>query len=210
MSFLQSLFGKKEEKHQPKRKVELMPLPQTDEEKETFLKRYFDTLVAHGWNLIPAEEDSSPEIIQNGAEGRLAHLDKDVIRFFSSFKSLFNDGDSVWFNSLTDFSKKAETDDTCTWNHFEREDLERVDTDDEKKVIERFWGNHLPVLYSYVMDESSITIVLTGEDAGKIVLLNEGIYEDAEIIATDFFRFLQLHCYSVELGTVKSPLAGFI
>lgn len=60
------------------------------------------------------------------------------------------------------------------------------------------------------MDESSITIVLTGEDAGKIVLLNEGIYEDAEIIATDFFRFLQLHCYIVELGTVKSPLAGFI
>ena len=113
----------------------------------------------------------------------LTRLDPDLLSFLYSFKNLDNDSENVWFVGLD-----TQTDNLCS---------------DENLVI----------MESYVIEDSTISVVLQGENKGKFVYCNEGIYEDAEIIADDFFSFLQLHAYCVELGkdTVKNnPLWAFV
>ncbi|UPS45185.1 hypothetical protein M1D30_03170 [Prevotella sp. E15-22] len=163
--------------------LERIPLPQTKEEKEIFLKRYLDTLTKHGWVLEPSVSVNSAEKEKKQAVDCLTRLDSDLLSFLYSFKSLDNDSEDVWFVGLD-----TQTDNLC-------------------------FGENLVIMESYVIEDSTISVVLQGENKGKFVYCNEGIYEDAEIIADDFFSFLQLHAYCVELGkdTVKNnPLWAFV
>ena len=154
--------------------LERIPLPQTEAEKENFLKRYLDTLTKHGWVMEPSVSVNSAEKEKKQMVDCLTRLDPDLLSFLYSFKSLDNDSEDVWFVGLD-----TQTDNLCS---------------DENLVI----------MESYVIEDSTISV---------FVYCNEGIYEDAEIIADDFFSFLQLHAYCVELGkdTVKNnPLWAFV
>lgn len=55
----------------------------------------------------------------------------------------------------------------------------------------------MPLVNSYQGDESAISIVLEGEDRGKKVCCHEGIYDEAEVVATSFINFLQYHAWCV-------------
>ena len=151
--------------------VKCIPLPQTEAEKETFMKCYFDTLIKHGWVLEPSTSVSPLEESEVLVRSQFAILDPDLLKFLFSFKKLDNDSEDVWFTEL-----ETLTDDLSSWD------------------------NHLVIMESCVIEDSTISVILQGKDKGKFVYCNEGIYEDAEIIADNFFSFLQLHAYCVELG----------
>ena len=163
-SFFKKIFGNPADKRQP---VERIPLPQTEEEKEVFMKRYLDTLIKHGWILEPSTSASSADIVT----GDLAMLDPDLLKFMLSFKTLDNESEDAWFVELG-----TRPDSLAPWE------------------------NHLFIMESTVIEDSSISVILQGEDKGKFVYCNEDIHEDAEVVADDFFSFLQLHAYCVELG----------
>ena len=147
--------------------MERIPLPQTEEEKEVFMKRYLETLIKHGWVMDPSASASSAD----KATGDLAVLDPDLLKFLLSFKTLGNDSEDAWFVELG-----TRPDSLAPWE------------------------NHLFIMESSVIEDSTISVILQGEDKGKFIYCNEDIHEDAEVVADDFFSFLQLHAYCVELG----------
>lgn len=152
--------------------VTRIPLPYTEAEKDVFLECYKDTLIKHGWVIETSPSASPVERQKELAKSQLAAmLDSDLLNFLFSFKKLDNDSEDVWFTEL-----ETLTDDLSSWD------------------------NHLVIMESCVIEDSTISVILQGKDKGKFVYCNEGIYEDAEIIADNFFSFLQLHAYCVELG----------
>lgn len=153
------------------RPVERIPLPQKKTEKEAFIKRYLDTLIKHGWVLEPSTSVYSSEEARYQMEEYLAILDPDLLNFLCSFKKLENESEDAWFIEL-----------------------------DMQTYSLSSWNNCMTIMESCIIEDSTISVILQGENKGKFLYCNEGIYEDAEIIADDFFSFLQLHAYCVELG----------
>lgn len=153
------------------RPVELIPLPQNKTEKEAFMKRYLDTLIKHGWVLEPSTSVHSAEEARNQMEEYVDMPDPDLLNFLCSFKKLENESEDAWFIEM-----------------------------DMQTYSFSSWKNCMTIMESCSIENSTISVILQGENKGKFVYCNEGIYEDAEIIADDFFSFLQLHAYCVELG----------
>jgi hypothetical protein len=164
INFFKKIFG---DSADITKSVERIPLPQTEEEKEVFMKRYLETLIKHGWVMDPSASASSAD----KATGDLAVLDPDLLKFLLSFKTLGNDSEDAWFVELG-----TQPDNLAPWE------------------------NHLFIMESSVIEDSTISVILQGEDKGKFIYCNEDIHEDAEVVADDFFSFLQLHAYCVELG----------
>jgi hypothetical protein len=156
--------------HTP-RPVERIPLPQKKTEKEAFIKRYLDTLIKHGWVLEPSTSDHSTEKARYQMEESLAILDPDLLNFLCSFNKLENGSKDAWFIEL-----------------------------DMQAYSLSSWKNYMTIMESRIIEDSTISVILQGENKGKFIYCNEGIYEDTEIIADDFFSLLQLHAYCVELG----------
>lgn len=160
--------------------VSRLPLPHTKDEKDAFIKRYLEILIENGWKYEGSAFSPSNEEVLNRIHEKFDFLDPDLVLFLSSFKDLVNETQNVWYIDL---------------------DSEKDMQEDTQEEGKRFWDNHFPIMESMVIEDSTISVVLRGKDRGKFVYCNENIYEDAEIIADDFFSFLQLHAYSVELGS---------
>ena len=170
ISLLKKIFGSSAD---TQKAVTLIPLPQTEAEKDVFIKCYLDTLIKHGWLMEPSTSVTFAEKSEELAKSQLSMLNSDLLNFLYSFKKLENDSEDAWYVEL----------DTLT-DGFSP------------------WDNHLVIMESCIIADSTISVILQGKDKGKFVYCNEGIHEDAEIIADDFFSFLQLHAYCVELGKV--------
>ena len=93
-----------------------------------------------GWQCEPVSvsETPLPEVLEP-APGEL-------ITWVSSFSYLASPDETVWFLARDDYG--PETDDTFSWDAFERLSIREAVTETEREAVTEFWRDYLPILLS--------------------------------------------------------------
>ncbi|AYN04391.1 SMI1/KNR4 family protein [Flavobacterium sp. 140616W15] len=139
--------------------------------------------------------------LENIADGKLKNIDISYILFLKKINKLTNKEETVWFNSLIDYSNLGTDKSAFLWNDFEVDSLECAEDDEERNEIVKFWKKYLPFLISVKNGYSYLGIGIKGANIGKIVYGREPEYEEIEVIANSFEEFMELH--SSETAQIK-------
>ncbi len=111
--------------------------------------------------------------------------------FLNQFKKISNSDETTWFNSIEDFNN--ELDNEFKWNEFELLSRDWCEGDeDELKMIEKFWVEHIPILMSVKHQYEFLAIDLTNEHYGKIVHGIEPEFENVIDYCKDFDALITL------------------
>lgn len=164
---------------------------------------FLNKIHSYGWLYTPNNQD----VIMAFCNPKLSKTDNSFLTFISSYKTLSNKDNNVWFISLYDYEKKETNNpNEISWNEFEKESLEYAEDDEERNEIIEFWNNNLPFIISTKNGYSYLAIILDGENKGKIIYGTEPIYEDADIICNSFTEFLNKFLISIKEGECNSSL----
>lgn len=150
----------------------------------TQMMEYLKSLMSKDWKYSPVIDKYSDFEIQQMYNGVLT-LDDDYRHFLQLFQEFENKDNTVFFYSLSDYSAKK---------------------NNNKKA---YLSNCLPIIESSLIEDSFISIVLKGEDKGKIAYSYEG-FDDYEIIANNFIEFLNMHKEAVLSADINHKLSNFV
>ncbi len=118
-------------------------------------------------------------------------IPKDYLEFLKSFESIHNPEETVWFNSINDFNEKSNSD--FKWNEFENLSREWSEDDEEElKIIDKFWNEHIPILMSVKNQYEFLAINITKSNYGKIFHGKEPEFENVSEYCKDFNELISL------------------
>lgn len=151
-------------------------------------------LVGHGWRCEPAAPGVVERLLTD-AEG--AAIPAGHAEFLRNFASLTDAAESAWFLSAVDYA--GESDDAFAWNEFEMLSLESAMTDDERRAIEAFWEEFLPIALSVAGDYEFLAI---SRRTGRVVHGSEPEFEVTTPLADDLASFAE----AVVAGRLDPPV----
>ena len=140
-----------------------------------------------GWSV----EERSGGVLRLPQEvlTRYPQLPATLIEFLGRVVSCVNSSETAWFLCEADFSGTGES--AYCWNEWEIMSLEAADGDEQLlSVVRSFWDSHFPFFMSVADGYSYYAVDTSQEGFGQIVTGCEPEFEDAEIIAESFERFL--------------------
>jgi len=154
---------------------------------------YLEKLKKSGF--IVTSREKSKELPLDLIE-RYKNIPDDYLDFLQQFTQITNKDNTVWFNSIEDYS--GNTDAAFKWNEFESLSLEAFEGDEEETHnITVYWDNHIPVIVS-VKTYEYLAICLGADNYGKIVHGEEPEFEESSVVCSSFEELVDLLTNSAE------------
>ena len=150
---------------------------------------FFEKMKNIGWNVSSEKISLKNVNIDRRAIARLAKAPKEFIDFISSYSTLNNAEDDIWFLSYQDYINDDK--EFFAWNEFEQQSIKYADDDtDILEDINFYWQEQLPFAMSVRGEYSYLSIGVGKDNLGKIFHGIEPEYEDSTCIANNFNEFL--------------------
>jgi hypothetical protein len=145
---------------------------------------FINWLQNNGWKIALKDNDIK-NLHQNIFERY--NIPVEYKQFLETIESCVNAGENVWFLCIEDYLPKSE--DSFRWTEFELISMESADDDTELiNRIKNYWNNHFPIIMSVEDDYKYYAINVENK---KIVYGCEPEFEESEIVANNFYEFLE-------------------
>lgn len=121
-----------------------------------------DYLKGKGWIFETRSQSAAEDAALPGP------MPGSYVEFLSSFSTLSNGSDDVWFLSLEDYLGRSQS--AFSWNEFKTMSLDVADSEEAAARIEEFWNRYIPIAmmtgghYAYLGIDTVSGAVVHGEE----------------------------------------------
>ncbi|HXK33236.1 MAG TPA: hypothetical protein VNM91_04385 [Dehalococcoidia bacterium] len=173
------------------------------------LTAYLNLLRSKGWTvdeIRPGDHVELPPEIR----GRYPRIPEQYERFLARVRTCVNADETTWFLCAEDFHQPA-SDDSFTWNEFERMEL-----DDggpraaDPAEVRRFWDEHMPFMLSVGGEYQYLGFRVGNDRFGSVVEGYDIDLRDPTDIAADFDEFMRLHTNALNGDAGNTTLFDYV
>lgn len=149
-------------------------------------KNFYEWLKQQNWQITLNEENKVK--LNKEFTNRYPNINNEYMEFLKYFVEIVSEDEKTWFICSSEYNNISES--AFRWNEFEELSLEAAEDDNEwKEEIRQWWDKKLPIIMS-LRDGYSFFAIDLEENCGNVVRGEEPEFEEAEVVANDFFEFI--------------------
>lgn len=152
------------------------------------IKEFIEWAKISSWDI--KEHENHTVNLCDKVTGRYKVIPYEYLEFIKQIKQIISANEKSWFLCEEEYNGKSDI--TFKWNEFEILSLEVAEDDIEwKNEIQKWWNRYFPILMS-VDNGYSFYAIDTENEKGAIVYGCEPEFEQVDIVADNFMKFLDM------------------